>query len=55
MDSAARTFIFHWLDGKVETSKGANPADAFMHLGYGNGAISALDYYEEQEDDNGPA
>lgn len=42
-----RTYSFHWRDGKVSTGEGATPEDAFSALGYGAGAVAALDYYEE--------
>ena len=41
-------FKFHWLDGSTEVGKGVDVADAFTHLGYGAGAIGALDYYEAE-------
>jgi len=41
------TFKFYWLDGKVEHGHGLNVTDAFSKLGYGAGAMNALDYYEE--------
>jgi len=45
-----KKFKFHWLDGKTEVGKGVNVSDAFTHLGYGAGAIRALDWYEELPD-----
>jgi hypothetical protein len=42
-----KTFIFHWLGGKSEPGKGTSVSDAFIKLGYGAGAMRALDYYEE--------
>jgi hypothetical protein len=41
-----REFEFHWLGGnpKVEIGKGVDEADAFRRLGYGGGAVKALDY-----------
>ena len=42
-----RRFRFHWRDGKKEEANGDDVAKAFAALGYGGGAISALDYYEE--------
>ncbi len=42
-----KTFRFHWLDGKVEEAKGQNPSEALSSLGYGHGALKALDYWEE--------
>lgn len=37
---------FTWKGGKAETGYGRDSADAFTRLGYGNGAIAALDYFE---------
>lgn len=45
------TYRFHWLDGKVQDGKGKSPADALTRLGYGNGAIKALDYWESFDDE----
>ena len=44
-----RTFVLYWLDGKVEEIQGYSIADAFSRAGYGNGAIRALDYWEEKK------
>lgn len=44
-----KIYIFHWLDGTVNKGKGYSVSDAFMKLGYGRGAISALDYFEEKK------
>lgn len=41
-----KTFVFHWLDGKTETARGLTVSEAYAHLGYGAGALAALDYYE---------
>ena len=40
-------YQFHWLVGIDEYSEGSSVADAFAKLGYGAGAMSALDYYKE--------
>lgn len=42
-------YRFHWLgsDRKVEEGEGTSPADALNKLGYGGGAVAALDYWEE--------
>lgn len=37
----------HWLDGKTEDGFGTDIKDAFTRLGYGAGALQALDYFEE--------
>jgi hypothetical protein len=42
-----RVFRFHWQDGKVEEREGADVKDAFTRLGYGAGALPALDHYED--------
>lgn len=42
-----KTFIFHWLNGKIEKIKANSVSEAFMLLGYSYGALRALDYYEE--------
>jgi len=42
-----KKFKLYWLDGKEEVVEGTSIADAFMRAGYGNGAIRALDYYEQ--------
>lgn len=42
-----KTFILHWLDGRVETIQGDTVAHAFMLAGYSRGALNALDWYEE--------
>ena len=39
------TFTLYWLDGKRETCKGRDIADAMNKKGYGNGAIMALDFH----------
>lgn len=47
-----RLFRFHWLGGRhVSTGRGVNAADALAKLGYSNGAVRALDYYEEVKED----
>ena len=40
-------YRFHWLSGDISEASGKTPAEAFTHLGYGNGALRALDYWEE--------
>lgn len=42
-------FTFHWLDGKVTRGRGRDAADAMNRLGYGNGAVRALDYWSSEE------
>ena len=42
-----KTFTFYWLDGKRDVLIGSNSADALNRAGYGQGAISALDFWCE--------
>lgn len=42
-----KEFILHWFGGTSDVVYGECIADAFRRAGYGGGAISALDYYEE--------
>ncbi len=42
-----KTFRVHWKDGTSEIMIGTSIASAFATAGYGNGAIAAVDYYEE--------
>lgn len=46
-----KTFIFYWLDGKIDRSQGETVQEAFTALGYGNGALRALDHWEELKED----
>lgn len=39
-------FILHWLGGEREDVEGDTLARAFSNAGYGNGALSALDWVE---------
>ena len=39
-------FRFHWLDGKTEEIWARDVQDAFSRLGYGAGAVAALNYFE---------
>ena len=47
-----KTFTFYWLDGQKDVGKGHSVADAFSRLGYGGGALAALDFYSEGSDDD---
>jgi hypothetical protein len=42
-------FRFHWKDGRAEIGLGKTVPEAFKSLGYGGGALAALDHYEEIE------
>ena len=46
------TYTFYWLDGKRQVLKGTDPADALRRAGYGQGALRALDFYENGESDD---
>ncbi len=41
-----KTYRFHWRSGEPDDGSGSNPADALTRLGFGAGAIAALDYWE---------
>ena len=40
-------YTFYWLDGTKAVYTGEGPACALNHAGYGNGAIKALDFFAE--------
>lgn len=40
-------FKFVWQDGKVEYKNGSSVQDAFHLLGYGAGALTALDFWSQ--------
>ena len=44
-----QSFTLYWRDGKREIVKGASVEDAVTHAGYGQGALSALDFYDYGE------
>lgn len=39
-------YRFHWRDGTRNEGYGTDAADAFTKLGFGQGAVPALDYWE---------
>ncbi len=45
-EKVMKQYRFHWSYGETEEGWGKDVADAFTRLGYGAGAIRALDYYE---------
>lgn len=47
-----KRYFFYWFDGKVSINSGISPEDAFTRMGYGAGAIRALDFYEQSETQN---
>lgn len=46
-----KNYTFYWLNGKSEKAEGNSLADAFRRAGYGLGALDALDFYSESDDD----
>ena len=42
-----KKYNLHWHGGRIETITGNTIEEAFRNGGYGGGALSALDYYEE--------
>ncbi len=46
-----KKFRLHWLTGKKEIVRGPSIEEACMLAGYGGGAIRALDWYEEIDED----
>ena len=47
-------YRFHWQDGTVDEGAGHTCADALTRLGYGAGAVAALDYWEKIIEDDQP-
>lgn len=47
-----RSFTFFWLTGQREVFKGTTPADALNKAGYGHGALGALDFFADGDDDS---
>jgi len=45
-DVELKWFRFVWKDGTSNGGRGYDAADAFRRLGFGAGALAALDYYE---------
>lgn len=41
------TYRFHWKDGSISRGKGSTPEEILSKLGYGQGALGALDYWEK--------
>lgn len=42
-----KLFRFVWRDGVIHEARGRDAADAINRLGFGLGALAALDYWEE--------
>lgn len=45
-------FQFFYLNGEVEIGEGKTVSEAFANLGYGGGAIRALDFYRTVESED---
>lgn len=46
-----KTYYLYWLDGKKDVKEAESIAQAFTLLGYGQGALPALEVYSEDSDD----
>jgi hypothetical protein len=44
------TYIVYWLTGESTKITGKTPVGAFRKAGIGNGAVSAIDFYEEADE-----
>lgn len=44
------TFVLYWLTGNAEIVQGSDIADAMNKAGYGNGALRALDFYDNGDE-----
>lgn len=42
-----KTYTLFWLTGETQLVTGNSPAEAMNNAGIGNGALRALDFYEE--------
>ena len=51
MGENTQVYRFFWLDGKIDEHEGENAADAISKLGYGQGALRALDYWKIKEEE----
>lgn len=45
-----KIFIIHWRGGKLEEIRGFTISEGFTRVGYGAGAIRAVDWYEEKKE-----
>ena len=51
MSNNDKVFTIFWISGDKEVVKGPTIKEAFVSAGYGGGAISAIDFFVEGEDD----
>lgn len=47
-----KTWTFYWLTGEREVLKGKTAADALNRAGVGRGALPALDFHAEGDEDD---
>ena len=45
-------YTFYWRNGDRDVFEGDAPEDALSKAGYGQGAVSALDFYAEGDDNS---
>ena len=43
-------YVFHWIDGEIELSKGTSKEEAARKIGIGLGALGVLDFVEEAKE-----
>lgn len=46
-----KKFVLYWLTGKSEVVQGVDIADAMNRAGYGFGALRALDFYDNGDEE----
>lgn len=47
-----KEYTIYWRDGKRDVLTGSNAANAFTNAGYGAGAMGAVDFYADGDDDS---
>ena len=47
-----KEFTIFWKDGKRDVLKGSDVANAFTRAGYGAGALGAVDFYSNGNDNS---
>lgn len=46
------TYTIYWRDGKKSKVEGPTVEQAFTNAGYGAGAVAAIDFYANGDDDS---
>jgi hypothetical protein len=46
-----KKYRFHWKDGDFVDGMGTTPEEALRDLGFGQGSVGALDYWEILEEE----